>query len=102
MNKLKPGDKVQLTAKCHSWHTEHIVEVFETPSTREFRKEYYEEIAMWLLSKARRVKLKGLVVGYGAQDDDFKDKRNFVRVELFYKDMSLDTYFSEKDLKKLA
>lgn len=101
MNKLKPGDKVQLKAKTHSWYAGHTVESYRVGTHGEFEKRSYEEIAMLLLSKARRVKLKGIVLDYGAHDNDFKDQRNFVHVELYYKDMSMDTYFSEKDLKKL-
>lgn len=99
MNKLKPGDKVQLTARTHSWYTEHIVECYK--SGDEFQKKDYREIAMLLESKAKRVKLKGIVLDYGAEDDLFQNKRRNVQVELYYKDMSLTSYFSEKDLKKL-
>lgn len=99
MNKLKPGDKVQLTAKTHSWYTEHIVESYQVRG--EFQKENYREIAMLLESKAKRVKLKGIVLDYGAEDDLFDDKRKNVYVEFYYKDMCLNSYFSEKDLKKL-
>lgn len=99
MNKLKIGDKVQLSAKNHTWNTEHIVECYT--SRGEFAKKDYEEIAMLLLSKARRVKLKGKVINYGATDDDYKHLRKYVNVEFSYKDMKLEMYCSEKDLRKL-
>lgn len=100
MNKIKIGDRVQLTAKCHSWHTEHIVDSYQARG--EFQKRDYQQIAMLLLSKARRVKLKGDVINYGAEDDMyFKGKRNFVNVRFQYKDMTLDMYCSEKELKRL-
>lgn len=102
MNKLKVGDRVQLKAKNHSWYTEHMIEMYENPGTHEFKRANYEEIAMILLSKARRTKLKGVVINYGAGDDEFKGKRKFVRVQFFYKDMTTDFYVSEKDVKKLA
>lgn len=98
MNQLNPGDKVQLTAKAHAWHTEHIVDVFKCGD--EFQRKDYEEIAMILLSKARRVKLKGLVVGYGAEESNSKQKK-YLLVEFFYKDMSTEFYCSESDLKGL-
>lgn len=99
MNKIKIGDKVQLTAKCHSWHADTAFEMYECQG--KVRPKDYEEIAMLLLSKGRRAKLKGKVINYGAEDEDFKNKRKYVNVEFQYKDMILDMYCSEKDLKKL-
>lgn len=99
MNKLKIGDKVQLTAKSHSWHTNYIIDVFQIGNR--FEKRNFEEIAMLLLSKSRRVKLKGHVLGYGSNDKNFKNKRNYVFVEFYYKDMICDFYCSEGDLKKI-
>lgn len=98
MNKIKIGDRVQLTAKCHTWHAQHIVEGYQVKG--EFQKKNYEEIACILGSKARRSKLKGTAVNYGASDELFK-KRNFVRVEFQWKDLKCDFYCSEKDLKRL-
>lgn len=100
MNKLKIGDRVQLKASAHSWHTEHIVDCFENPNSGEFKKKDYEEIAMLLLSKARRVKLKGKVLNYGSNDQDLKDKY-YVRVEFYYKDMKTSFYCSENELKRI-
>ncbi len=97
MNNINPGDKVQLTAKAHAWHTEHIVDVFNYKG--EFQRRDYEEIAMLLLSKARRIKLKGLVIGYGAEDETRKKK--YLLVEFYYKDMTVNFYCDEKDLKGL-
>lgn len=96
---IRPGDRVQLSAKTHSWHTEHMVDCYQAGG--EFQKENYEEIAMLLLSKARRAKLKGTVLNYGADDDEFKNKRKFVNVKFEYKDMHVTMYCSQKDLKKL-
>lgn len=101
MNKLKIGDKVQLKAKSHTWHTENINMVFLKPSSSEFEKENYEEIALLLLSKARRAKLKGKVLNYGATDGDYKDGRQYVRVEFSYKGMKTDFYCSENELKRI-
>lgn len=99
MNKLKVGDRVQLTAKAHSWHTEHLV---ETHSMNEkIPKDLYEDAALLLGSKARRTKLKGTVIGFGAEDDAFKYKRNFVHVEFQWKGLKTTMYESEKSLKKL-
>lgn len=99
MNKLKIGDKVQLKAKCHSWHTNHIIDVFQLDN--KFHKQHWEEISLLLLSKLKRAKLKGEVVSYGSEDDEFKNKRKVVLVEFYYKDMFCDFYCSEKDLKRL-
>lgn len=99
MKQIKVGAKVQLKAKAHSWHTDNIVDCFQVHG--KFKKKDYQDIVILLLSKARRAKLKGEVVGYGAQDDDFKDKRPFVKVVFKYKDMVTDFYCSEADLKRL-
>lgn len=98
---LKTGKRVQLKTKAHSFHTKHIVNFFTTSSQPEFTKDSYEEIALLLGSKARRTKLKGTVVGYGASDDDFKDGRPFLLVEFQWKGLTTEFYCSEKDLKKL-
>lgn len=97
-NKLKINDKVQLTAKCHSWHTSHIIDTCSIHNR--FSKNDYEEIAMLLLSKARRVKLKGKILNYGSEED-INRKLKFVNVEFSYKDMTTSFYCSESDLKKL-
>lgn len=97
----KLGDRVQLKAKAHNWHTKHIVEVFEVPGRHEFQKKNYEEIALLLGSKARRTKLKGTVKGFGMGDDEFKDRRPYVFVEFKWKDMVCDFYCSEHELKRL-
>lgn len=99
MNKIKIGDKVQYTTKAHASMTEHTIDYFRVGNR--FKKEDYEEIAMLLLSKARRAKLKGKAIGYGSTDDDFKNKRKFVRVEFKYKDMKTEFYCSENELRKL-
>ena len=98
-NKIKIGDRVQLKAKAHSWHTEHIVDCFARPSG-EIPKKYYEEVACLLGSKARRSKLKGTVTNYGAEDDAFKN-RKFVHVEFEWHDFKASFYCSEEDLKRL-
>ena len=100
-NKIKVGDRVQLTAKSHTWHTKHIVEGYTIPTLMEIPKYHYEEVACLLGSKARRTKLKGTVVNYGAPDDAFKNKRNFVKVEFQWKDLCVDFYCSENELKRL-
>lgn len=99
-NKIKPGDRVQLTSEAHSWQAEHIVSVFENPLKHEFERKDYEDIAMLLLSKARRIKLKGKVLGYGAEDGG-KSTRKFLHVEFYYKDMKQKFYCSRDELKKL-
>lgn len=97
MNKFNPGDKVQLTAKAHAWHTENIIDNFKIGD--KFQREDYQEIATLLLSKARRVKLNGLVVGYGAEDET--QKKKYLLVEFYYKDMAVNFYCDEKELKGL-
>ncbi len=99
MNKIKIGDKVQYKTKAHASMTDHIVDFFRVGM--KFKKKDYEEIAMLLLSKARRAKLKGKVIGYGASDEEFKNKRKFVKVEFYYKDMKTDFYCSENELKRI-
>jgi len=99
MNKIKIGDRVQLTAKCHTWHTEHLVETHTFDG--KIGKNLYEDAALLLGSKARRTKLKGTALNYGAEDNDFKDKRKFVNVEFQWKNLKTNFYCSEKDLKKL-
>lgn len=101
MNKVKIGDRVQLTAKMHSWHVQHFNEMFLSPGNRELEKADYQEAALLYGSKSRRTKLKGTVVSYGSSDDNFKHKRNFVRVEFQWKGLKCDFYCSEKDLKRL-
>lgn len=99
-NKIKIGDRVQLKAKAHSWHTKHIVEGYAIPGG-EIAKYHYEEVACLLGSKARRSKLKGTVVNYGAPDDEFKSTRSFVHVEFDWKGLKCDFYCSENELKRL-
>jgi len=101
MNKLKIGNKVQLSTKSHKWHVEHINQVFLRPSSSEFEKENYEDISILLLSKARKAKLQGKVVSYGSTDDDYKDGRQYVKVVFKYKGMTTDFYCSENELKRI-
>jgi hypothetical protein len=102
MNKIKIGDRVQLTAKMHTWHAEFTVANYTRPGEPfVLPKEYYEEIACILGSKARRTKLKGTVTEYGATDDAFKNKRNFVKVDFNWKGLKVGFYCSENDLKRL-
>lgn len=100
MNKFKVNDKVILNEKSLTWHVDHLVDCYTVPSElRKFPKYSYEEVAALLLAKANRSKLRGVVIGYGAQDDDFKDKRNFVKVDFNYKGLKVDFYCSEKDIR---
>lgn len=101
MNKIKIADRVQLKSKCHSWHIKYLIDNFLRPGSTEFEKQNFEEIALLLGSKSRRTKLKGKVVSYGAADDEFKGKRNFVLVVFQWKDLNCNFYCSEKDLKRL-
>ena len=101
MNKIKIGDRVQLKTKTHTWHAKHINDVYLRYTQSEFDKENFEEIACLLGSKARRTKLKGTAIGYGATDDDFKNKRNYVRVKFNWKGLTVEFYCSELDLKRL-
>ena len=100
MSSYKLEDRVILNEKTHTWHVKHIVDCFAVPGSDEFHKDYFEEIACLLGSKARRSKLRGVIKGFGAQDDDFKDKRPFVFVEFQWKGLKADFYCSEKDLRK--
>ena len=99
MNKLKLDQKVILNEKAHSWHTKHINDCYLVPSQKEYKKDYYEDIACLLGSKAKRSKLRGIVKGFGCGDDEFKGKRNFVLVEFKWKGLKVDFYCSENDLR---
>jgi hypothetical protein len=101
MNKVKIGDRVQLTAKAHTWHVKHLNDNFLRPGSTELEKENYEEAALLYGSKSRRTKLKGTAVNYGAPDSDFKCKRAYIRVEFQWNGLKCDFYCSEKDLKRL-
>lgn len=101
MNKVKIGDRVQLKAKAHTWHTKTIIDMYTYPDSNTFHKRDFEEIACLLGSKARRTKLKGTAIQYGAEDDEFNNDRNVVLVEFNWKGLKVDFYVSEKDLKRL-
>lgn len=96
---IRPGDRVQLKAKTHTWHATYMPEMCSVSGKFELKD--LNEIVCILGSKATRAKLKGTVVGYGAEDDAFNNKRKFVRVEFQWKNFKAGFYCSQKDLKKL-
>ena len=99
MNRLKLGDKVVLTSKAHKWHVDYLVEGFTIHN--KIPERHWKDVVCILGSKVMKVPLKGKVTGYGANDEEYKDNRNFVKVNFSWRNFNTWGYFSEKDVRKV-
>ena len=89
-NKLKIGDKVQITREQVEWFSNNLAWLYGLWKTDEYHKdEKYreipaaksEEVLFWMVAYHAKIKPRGKVTRYGA-DDDIKEGRKNVRVEL--------------------
>lgn len=100
-NKLKVGDKVKLDRNCIKWHVDHLWEFFSIPHQGSFPENHFEEMIIWLGSFHNDEPIEGEVIGYGANDESYKDNRRYVEVQLNWRNLKTDGFFSEKDLRRI-
>lgn len=67
MNKLKPGDEIELKSRTVRHYINNLTLLYSKPNSGTFQKEYASEVLMFLSSYLKKSnRPKGKVVAYGA------------------------------------
>jgi hypothetical protein len=102
-NKLKIGDKVELTQECVNYYATHLVDIFSKPHNCIYGTEIlngHEEIHGYVDAYITKKMPRGVVVGYGAEDE-IRGYNN-VKVKIYFKYKTVESYFSEpRNLRKI-
>lgn len=110
-NKLKIGDKIQLTKEMTEWYVKNVNWSYLVPGDTEIQTKDCSSVAGFYHSFLTNSPIKGEVTGYGANDSgpkykggedwiNFKDKK-VIRVTLKLKYSNYETYVSERHLRKI-
>lgn len=117
-NKIKVGDKVEISNRAIDWYTEHLTWLYGRAvngdkaydsNDKEIASKDLSEVYAWVGARLSGKKPVGIVTHYGERDHDNKSgkslKKKYVHVTLTFKTgagiIKNSVYVSERDLKVL-